>query len=112
MEYLNFQEISEKVPFRALLDWLNIPYKEKNGELKGDLRGELFIVTESKNKYFLTKDKTGGGVINFLSDYKLIDLRASASELKKQFLTFTKPKSDMPELKLEYCKFLEEDMAR
>jgi hypothetical protein len=41
-EFLNFQEISQKVSFSDLLNWLNIPFTQtQNGELKG----EGFIIT-------------------------------------------------------------------
>lgn len=100
MEYLNFQEISQQVQFMQLLNWLNIPFKETDKELKGD----GFIVTKEKNLYFSTKDKTQkGSVINFLTHHKQIDLRAAALEIKKQFLT-DKPKEEkkIPDLELHY----------
>lgn len=100
MEYLNFKEISQLVPFKNLLNWLNIPFKETDKELIGN----GFIVTKEKNLYFSTKDKTQkGSVINFLTHHKEIDLRAAALEIKKQFLT-DKPKEEkkIPDLELHY----------
>ncbi|MBK7428764.1 MAG: hypothetical protein IPI60_17970 [Saprospiraceae bacterium] len=104
MEYLNFKEISQQVQFMQLLNWLNIPFKETDKELKGD----GFIVTKEKNLYFSTKDKTQkGSVINFLTHHKQIDLRAAALEIKKQFL-IDKPKEEkkLPDLELHYTEQL------
>jgi len=105
MEFLNFQEISQKVQFQNLLDWLNIPYNAINGELKGD----GFIITISKNLYFNPNGEDKGSVINFLSKHKGLDLRSAAQELKKQFLIEAKePLRELPNLELHYCPFLEE----
>ena len=105
MEFLNFSEISQKVTFQQLLDWLNIPYSTQNGEIRGD----SFIITTSKNLYFNPNGEDKGSVINFLSKQKGIDLRSAAQELKKQFLTEAKePKREIPELELHYCPFLKD----
>ena len=107
-EFLNFAEISKAVPFRELLDSLNVCYTEKNGEL----HGEDFIVNISKNLFFTPKDDNiKGSPINFLAKYKNIELREAASELKKKFLSIkkeTKPKRDMPNLDLEWHPYLQE----
>ena len=106
MEYLNFQEISQKVRFVDLLNWLNIPYSPT---LKGELKGEGFIITPSKNLYFNPNGDDKGSVINFLAKLKGIDIRSAAQELKQQFLTEAKePKREIPNLELHHCKFLEE----
>ncbi len=114
-EFINFSEISQKIPFKDLLDWLNIPYTAtQNGELKG----EGFIITTSKNLYFNPIGEDKGSVINFLAKQKGLDLRIAAQELKKNFLAESKePKRELPNLELNYCKFLEEkgisqEMAR
>lgn len=105
MEFLNFSEISQKVTFQQLLDWLNIPYSTQNGEIKGD----SFIITTSKNLYFNPSGQDKGSVINFLAKQKGIDLRSAAQELKKQFLTEAKePAREIPNLELHYCPFLKE----
>ena len=105
-EFINFSEVSQKIPFKDLLDWLNIPYTAtQNGELKG----EGFIITTSKNLYFNPNGEDKGSVINFLARQKGLDVRSAAQELKKQFLTEVKePKRELPNLELHYCKFLEE----
>jgi len=105
-EFINFSEISQKIPFKDLLDWLNIPYTAtQNGEFKG----EGFIITTSKNLYFNPNGEDKGSVINFLARHKGLDVRSAAQELKKQFLTEVKePKRELPNLELHYCKFLEE----
>ena len=43
-EFVDFNEISREIPFKTLLDNLNIPYTEKNGELKGIVKDHKFIV--------------------------------------------------------------------
>ena len=64
-EYLNFAEISKKVTFKALFDYLNISYSQKNDELK---TVDGIIVNIHKNLYFNTKDEyQKGSVINFLA---------------------------------------------
>ncbi|MCX6121919.1 MAG: hypothetical protein NTX44_09900 [Ignavibacteriales bacterium] len=114
MEYLNFQEISQKIQFKDVLDWLNIPYTTTNGELKG----ERFVITTSKNLYFNPIGEDKGSIINFLAQQKGVDLRMAAKDLKDHFLTTPKePKRELPNLELHYCKFLEdkgisEEMAK
>jgi len=104
MEFLNFSEISQKISFQQLLDWLNIPYSTQNGEIKG----EGFIINTAKNLYLNPNGKEKGSVINFLANNKGLDVRSAASELKKQFLSKVEPKKEPPNLELHYCKFLEE----
>lgn len=104
-EFLNFAEISKEIKFVDLLDSLNIPYSQKNGELHGD----GFIVNVQKNLFFVPKnDDLKGSVINFLAYQKGIELRDAASELKKQFLTKpTEPKREIPNLTLEWHEYIE-----
>jgi len=101
-EFLDFADISKKVTFKELFNWLNIPFDETDKELKGD----EFIITKEKNLYINPKRKDEkGSVINFLCHHKQIDLRSSASELKKQFLS-NQPKQEeakeLPNLELHY----------
>jgi hypothetical protein len=115
MEYLNFTEISQKIPFKQVLDWLNVPYSVNQN---GELHGEGFVVNATKNLYFNPTGEDKGSVINFFSKQKGVDLRSAAKELKDQFLSTAKPlKRELPNLELHYCKFLEdkgisEDMAK
>jgi hypothetical protein len=104
-EYLNFAEISEKVSFIDLFNFLNISYSQKNDELKTQ---DGIIVNIKKNLYFNTKDENQkGSVINFLAHYKAIDLRNAAKELKDNFLNeVAPPKREIPELELHYTEFL------
>lgn len=44
-EFLDFNEISQRIPFANVLDYLNIPYTTKGKEL----RGEGFIVDTGKD---------------------------------------------------------------
>ncbi len=105
-EFINFSEVSQKISFQSVLDWLNIPYTATQ---QGELKGEGFIVTTAKNLYFNPNGQDKGSVINFLSKQKGLDLRSAALELKKQFLTEAKePKREIPNLELHYCKFLED----
>lgn len=99
-EYLNFQEIS-KVPFKDLLDWLNIPYKINNGELKG----EWFVVNVGKNLFFSKNGK--GSVINFLSTHKQVDLRTAAKEIKDHFQGEKQDTKEIPNLILQHHKLLD-----
>lgn len=105
-EFLNFADISQKVQFKDVLNWLNIPYSVYQN---GEIRGEGFIVSPDKNLYFNPKGEDKGSIINFLATTKSIDLRSAAKELKDHFLTTPKePKRELPNLELHYCKFLEE----
>lgn len=104
-EYLNFAEISKKISFKDLFDYLNISYSQKNDELKTT---DGIIVNLKKNLYFNTKDEyQKGSVINFLANFKEIDLRTAAKELKAVFLSEAPiPKREIPELELCYTDFL------
>ncbi len=108
-EYLNFAEISEKVSFIDVFNYLNISYSQKGDELKTQ---DGIVVNVKKNLYFNTNDETQkGSVINFLAHYKQIDLREAASLLKSQFLSDIieiKPKREIPQLKLDWDSYIEE----
>jgi DNA primase len=105
-EFLNFKEISEKVSFEELLNWLNIPFKKTDKELKG----EEFIVSIEKNLFFSPKNENlKGSVINFLANQNSIDLREAAKLLKVQFLSKENehtPKRVIPNLTLEHHQYL------
>ena len=101
--YLNFAEIST-VPFKDVLDWLNIPYQQDNRELKGD----NFVVSVEKNLYKQIKGEGKGSVINFVSSLKDEDLRSAALEIKIQFQSQAKEEpKEIPNLLLEHHKMLE-----
>ena len=106
--YLNFTEIS-KVPFRAVLNYLNIPYEPTQ---QGELKGQGFIVNIDKNLYFNPLGEDRGSVINFLANHKKIDLRTAAGEIKKLFIDQEKPKEEketkLPDYPFTYHKFLED----
>jgi hypothetical protein len=105
-EFLNFSEISQKILFKDLLDWLNIPYSVYQN---GEIRGEGFIVNPVKNLYLNPKANDKGSVINFLAYRKGLDVRSAAQELKDHFLKEAKPpQRELPNLELHYCKFLED----
>jgi len=108
-EYLNFNDISQQIPIKKVLDWLNIPYTEKKGELKGKIGEDGFIANIQKNSFFCPKnDNIKGGIINFVSQVMNLSLRDAASALKVQFLREqTLPKREIPDLELHYCKYLE-----
>ncbi len=107
-EFLNFNEISKAISFEEVLNWLNIPFQHKNGELRGD----GFIISIEKNLFFCPEnDDIKGSVINFVAHFKQIELREAASLLKTQFLSkkkVTKPKRDIPNLTLEWHSYIEE----
>ena len=109
MEYLDFKSISEVVRFKAVFDWLNIPYTSTDKELKGD----GFIVNIEKNLFIDPKNKERrGSVINFYSRQKEIDLRTAAAELKHTFMNGKVETSndvkpvELPDLTLEYHDML------
>lgn len=98
-EFLDFSQISERIPFADVLDYLNIPYTSKGKEL----RGEGFIIDTTKNLYFNPKGDDKGSVINFLHTRNGGTLRDCAVELKKHFLDGPKaPKRDIPTLELDH----------
>ncbi|MCE5251361.1 hypothetical protein LLG96_14195 [bacterium] len=98
-EFLDFAEISQRIPFADVLDYLNIPYTTKGKEL----RGEGFIVDTGKNLYFNPKGDDKGSVINFLQARNGGTLRDCAIELKKHFLDEPKkPERDIPTLELDH----------
>lgn len=105
-EFLNFAEISKTIHFKDVLDWLNITYKKKNLEL----RGEGFIVSVEKNLFFTPNDESlKGSVINFVSHHKQIGLREAAALLKTQFLSNQKEvkhQREIPDLSLDYHDYL------
>lgn len=96
-EFLNFSVIGRAIPFKDVLDSLNVPYTEAKGEIKG----QGFIVNKQKNLYFNPTGHDKGSVINFLSAIKGISLREAAQELKKQFLDAPRPK-EIPEYELQH----------
>ena len=98
-EFLDFKEISQRIPFADVLDYLNIPYTSKGKEL----RGEGFIIDTEKNLYFNPKGDDKGSVINFLHTRNGGMLRDCAIELKKQFLDNPKkPEREIPTLELDH----------
>jgi len=107
--YLDFAEISRNIRFIDVLNWKNIPFVKKGGELKGETKGFKFIVNIEKNLFFSPDDDTKkGSVINFLSVLEDIGLRNAAKELKTYFLDEPdSPKREIPELELHYCEYLE-----
>lgn len=107
-EFLNFKEISDTVSFEDVLNWFNIPFERKGGELKGD----GFIINVEKNLFFNQDNKEiKGSVINFVAHHNEIELREAALLLKEHFLSKkkeTKPKREIPNLILEWDPYLEE----
>ncbi len=98
-EFLDFNEISQRIPFADVLDYLNITYTTKGKEL----RGEGFIIDTTKNLYFNPKGDDKGSVINFLHARKGGTLRDCAIELKREFLDEPKkPEREIPTLELDY----------
>lgn len=107
-DYINFAELSNKIQFDNFLNWLNIPYTEKNGELKGEINDQKFIVNKSKNLFFSpANDSFKGSVINFYASLTNSNLRDAANKLIKEFLDTPKPpKREMPNLELHYTPLL------
>lgn len=108
MDYLDFRAISQSVAFNFFLNWLNIPYQEKKGELKGEINNMKFIVNTEKNIFFSPQnDSFKGSIINFYSTFKGIDLRQAAKEIKNQFLPDQENLKEIPNLELVYVESLE-----
>ncbi|OGU39014.1 MAG: hypothetical protein A2X61_00760 [Ignavibacteria bacterium GWB2_35_12] len=109
-KYLDFTLISGRIKFNDVLNWKNIPYSEKGGELKGETKNFKFIINIEKNIFFSPDSKTAkGSVINFLAMVENIGLREAAKELKLHFLDEPdNTKRDIPELELHYVQKLEE----
>ncbi len=107
-EFLNFKEISEKISFEEVLNWLNIPFKKSDKELKTD----NFIISIEKNLFFCpANENVKGSVINFVANNDGISLREAASKLKNHFLSKeneTQPKRDIPNLTLNYHDYLKQ----
>jgi hypothetical protein len=78
-KYLDF-EIVQTVPFKAVLDWLNFPYTEKDNQLIG----KGFIVNVKKNMYWSTDDNRGS-IIDFVSRVKGCGPRRAAELLDEHF---------------------------
>ncbi len=107
--YLDFKKISQEIPFKDVLDWLNIPYREKTKEIKLIYDSQLFIVNKNTNSFFCPENmEINGSVINFYSYIKPCNLRSSAEELTRQFLDKSLPKRELPELTLEYHHYLKD----
>ena len=109
--YLDFKQISWEIRFKDFLNWLNLSYKEKNGQIKGEFPdGELFVVNMEKNLFFCpAQENVKGSVINFYSHLKNCDLREAAQTLKERFLDTPKPNQrGIPELVLNFTPLLPE----
>lgn len=109
-KFLDFTQISSRIKFADVLNWKNIAYSEKGGELRGSTKDFSFIVNIEKNIFCSPDDKVAkGSVINFLSIIENIGLREAAKILKSYFLDETaNPKKDIPELELHYVQKLAE----
>ena len=120
---LNFQEICEAIPPKALLDFLDVSYTEtQQGELKGRTRDYSFVWQPKKevkgNKidagFFKLPQFERISAINIYGDIHDVEVlegetkaRAIAHELKINFLTDIK-KRKLPEYKLEHTNELKE----
>lgn len=109
-EYLDFREISQQINFKQVVNWLCVPFVEKGDELRMNLGELLFIANTKKNTFFCPKDDSiKGGIINFTAYVLNIDLRSAAADLKQEFIVSPKVRQrELPDLKLNYCKFLED----
>ena len=107
--YLDFNRISQEIPFNILLDDLNIAYASDGKNFKGKVKDTFFIIDIAQNKFFTPPDNEFfGSVINFLAWFSNTDLRSAATELNAKYLLKPKePKRDLPNLTLNYHPFLE-----
>lgn len=102
---VDFNQISKAVPFKTLLDHLNIPYHEVRDKITTD----DIIVTPSKNLFFPTKGGKGGNILHFYADHANLSIYDAAVFLQKTFLTKEKEKKELPEYELFYHPILEEN---
>lgn len=102
MEFLDFKSIAKAVSFKDLLDMLEIPYTE----IKGELRGQGFIVTLKTNRYTNPTGNDYGNVINFVQRHLDMGARDAASWLKKNLLAKEPKQPELPVYTLEYCQEL------
>ena len=109
-QFLDFNDISQKISFVDFLNRMNIAYSEIRGELRGETSKFKFVVNIKKNLFMSTDiESVKGSVINFLSELNKISLRESALWLKTNFLEEKKaPKKGIPELELVYTQVLEQ----
>ena len=107
-QFLDFKDISAKVPFSKVLDYYGIPYE--GDTWKGNTGKFNFIIDPKKNVFFVPQNKDiKGGVINFVGHQEGLDLRGAAKFLVDKFLKDDyKSKKEIPELELQYDKFLED----
>lgn len=106
---LDFKEISNRIKFSDVLNWRNIPFTQKGGELKGEIKGFKFIVNIEKNLFFSPDhDHIKGSVINFISVIDDIGLREAAKDLKSYFMDNPiLEKKEIPNLELLYSEYLQ-----
>lgn len=103
MQYLNFKEVSEKLNWPEVLDWLNVSYEDKGKEI----RTEDIVISKQNKLFFYKKDGTEKGkalgIINYVADQKNIGLRKACEVLISVFLKEHKdPERAIPELSLHY----------
>ena len=116
MEYLhNFDEICSKVPFPALLDHLQTPYKIEGQIIKTDeaiitpkkalKNGLCFDLFVWRNK--TGKPKGGGSILDYVQYILDLKSKIKACEwLKANILGENAQKDNIPELTLEFHEFL------
>jgi len=104
MEFLDFQAIAKAVSFKDVLDKLEIPYTE----IRGELKGQGFIVTLKTNRYTNPTGNDFGNVINFVMRHFDMNARDAASWLKKNFLSKQEEQPELPNYKLKYCDWLKD----
>ena len=81
-KFIDFNTLADQVAFKEVLDWLEIPYTEKNGKLIGN----GFSVDIKANRYKGSADNYGN-IINFVACVKKCDLRKAAEMIDEQFLS-------------------------
>jgi len=91
-EYLDFNAISQSVPFPVLLNQLDIPFQDTGKELKGEGNFK-FIINKEKNLFFCPTDQSlKGSVINFLAAQRNLKLRSAAIVINDLFISPPKEK--------------------
>lgn len=111
MAVLDFHEIS-KVPFKKILQTLNMTYEETEREYRGQFEdGKTFIISKEKNIFkTIGADERKWSPIHFYAYVRGLGLRPAAEAILGLSRNSEEKSEEykIPELELKYCKALEE----
>ena len=96
MEFLDFRDISQRIGFKQVLNWLNIPFTEKKDE----------IIEKAKEKYNDGKQEFIDGLSVEYNDWRF-NLRKSNTEPLLRLNLEAKSREIMEQKKDEIIKLIE-----